>query len=395
MIVDVEDTGERFMFPDTATDDDIRQHFAQRGQQQQPGGAQGLVSTMMSLAQQYQQRPQTTLPTVGAKDTLGMSSQQFQAMTQNIQNDNIFRQEQTMKGIEAEKGRQQEIKLQTLIFKNQQAQEKLNSDARLAEAKARAQAPQKLSEGQALMGADGSLIAKNERPEKPYVLGDGAMAFDKNGKMIAENPKNFSPNSGRSGGSPFGKIVTVDGRQYRENPTTGALEPVELPASSQYLTPKERTDKEAQTWASWNRDRNWDKTWTELPVNQQKEKVREFVLASYPEAPSGPGPGAGAAPPPTTDKGAPAPINTDGMKVGESRYGTTRSGAVGKITKRQDGKYDFEPDPVAEPDAYNPFTDPILREGGTTRITMMRDGKEVSGTARLVDNGTRLEVEFD
>ena len=151
-------SGQYFEFPDNATDQDIINTFQGARQQQQGNG-----SAFAPLAQQFmqgmQQQPmmqppqQSTLPNIGGGSVVGLNPQQAQFVLGQAQQSNVdamtqrLRQQQmTQQGIESEKDRSMQLKLQSERLKNEEMQNKI----RLKQEKMIAERQAKLTEkGQA------------------------------------------------------------------------------------------------------------------------------------------------------------------------------------------------------------------------------------------------------
>lgn len=147
MRVNFPEFGHSIDVPDNTPDSEIQRlasdmQFSKAAQVLGPATAfaQQLVGPMA-------QQTESTLPNMGAGDVIGMTPQQVTQTAGIIQNDNQSRLQQKMqrqqavqRGLEAEKDRAQEIKLQQQQMKNQIQLQKMQQDwdKQLAEMKAKA-----------------------------------------------------------------------------------------------------------------------------------------------------------------------------------------------------------------------------------------------------------------
>lgn len=144
-------SGQYFDFPDHATDQDIINTFEGARQQTQGGSFAPLAQQFMQgmqqpIAQQIAQGPQrSTLPNIGGGAMVGLNPQQAQFVLGQAQQSNVDSMAERMKqqqmvqqGLESEKDRSQQLKLQQTALKNQIAERKMMQEQAKFEAEQRA-----------------------------------------------------------------------------------------------------------------------------------------------------------------------------------------------------------------------------------------------------------------
>ena len=192
-------TGEVVQLPDEYDDDQIINHFA--GQQATPlaqsfiGSAQQNVGPQ--LAQTLAQGPQrSTLPNIGGGAMVGLTPQQAQFTLQSAQQSNVDSMEQRMRqqqqvqnSIEAEKDRNQTLKLRQQELKNLVQAKKLEAEADKFEAELRAQDRTLDRETRLQVESMRQEAAAMREQNRTSTLAPGAILTDAQGNQIASNPK--------------------------------------------------------------------------------------------------------------------------------------------------------------------------------------------------------------
>jgi hypothetical protein len=257
MPVQIHLNGQRY-FADDGTDPAELQQYAQMHQQEQAQLNpinQGMQNVFSGINRQIQNYNELPAPTAVPGNTYGMSTQTLNQTAGIIQQDNMnsatARMQQRVQmeqALEQEKDRAQQIKVQEMQFKNQQALENFRvkqEEARLKQ-QGMTRKPITLPGGglaEYVPGADGqpgtvnTILQPTVKPiAKSYttMYGNDGTAYgvnrsDPNEVLVIKDPVTGEPIK-RSAGQTGKRLVNDDrGMPYMLDMATGAMEPVDVP----------------------------------------------------------------------------------------------------------------------------------------------------------------------